>query len=187
MRELVLGVAMIFAVEPSSCRGGADGKDAPVKDGVDAPVKDGGVGAPVVKDAGGGKPDPCGAEALRLGSARVVAPWKIPAGCTPKGGQGNTIARSEEELKKVLECASGSGVDFGEQAVLAVGYSLSPAGAGMSAFDDGEVVTLVTRQRSPCPNDPLPMPMNTMAWFLLAGGGERTFAGTNCTIESTCK
>jgi len=182
MRELVLGVAMIFAVEPSSCRGGAGGKDAPVKDG--------GKDAPVVKDAGGAggeKQDPCGAEALRLGTAKVVTPWKIPAGCTPRGGTGNTIAKSEEELKAILECTSGSGVDFGAQAVLAVGYSLSPAGAGMSAFDDGEVVTLVTRQRSPCPNDPRPMPMNTMAWFLLEKGGERTFANTICTIDSTCK
>lgn len=186
MRELVLGVAMIFAVEPSSCRGGADGKDAPVKDGVDVPVKDGKDVPVVIKDGAGGKQDPCGAEALRLGSARVVAPWTIPAGCTPKGGQGNTIARSEEELKAVLECASGSGVDFGKQAVLVVGYSLSPAGAGMHAFDDGKVVTLVTRQRSPCPNDPLPMPMNTMAWFSLPTSGERTFANTTCVVDSKC-
>lgn len=184
MREFVLGVAMIFAVDPSACRGGdAGGKAGPgdaKKESEAPPALQGGA-------ANGGKQDPCGAEALRLGAAKAVPAWTIPTGCTPKGSSGNIIAKSDEELRAILECTAGSGVDFGKQSVLAVGYSLSPAGAGMGAFDDGKVITLVSRQRSPCPGDPLPMPMNTMAWFVLEKGGERTFASATCTIASTCK
>lgn len=132
------------------------------------------------------KPDPCGAAALGLGAARALDPWTLPSGCTPTGASGKAIARSDAELAALVQCPAGAGVDFAAQAVLAVGYTLSPAGVGLGAFDDGNVVTLVSRQRNPCPNDPQPMPMNTTAWFVLPGGGERTFADKVCTVASTC-
>lgn len=167
-----------------SCPGEATREAPPTTDGKAGEVgKAGDVGA--VADAG--KQDPCGAAALGLKGAAALTAWTLPSGCTPRGSSGNTIAKNEAELRPLVECGGGSGVDFNKQAVLAVGYSLSPAGVGMAAFDDGKVVTLAMKQRSPCKDDPMPMPMNTTAWFLLPAGGERTFANTVCTVESDCK
>lgn len=134
------------------------------------------------------KSDPCGPAALGLADAKPLEPWTPPPGCSPRG-DGTNILRSDDELTPRLECTAGLNhlVDFSKHALLAVGYSLSPAGAGMGALDDGKVVTRVARQRSPCPGDPMPMPMNTTAWFLLPVGAERTFADKTCTVESTCK
>lgn len=184
MRAFVLLVSAL-AIDPSTCRGGSEPTDAtppPVtRDGADTK-------APPIDDAI--KPDPCSAAALRLENAAPLPGWQIPDGCTPGGGgTGETFLRSQADLTARVPCPPGvaHGVDFNKNAVLAVGYHLSPAGAGMGAFDDGKVITLVTRQRSPCPDDPRPMPMNTTAWFLVPAGGERTFANTICTIESKCR
>lgn len=133
------------------------------------------------------QPDPCAAAALGLTQAAPLAPWTVPSGCTPRGASGEHIARSEAALAQRLACASTTpGVDFTTTAILSVGYTLSPAGAGLGAFDDGKVVTIVTRQRSPCPGGPMPMPMSATAWFSLPAAGERTFANTTCTVESKC-
>lgn len=132
-------------------------------------------------------PDPCGAAALGLGPAAALAPWTPPPGCSPRG-DGQAILRSDAELAPRLECTAGMNhlVDFTRNALLVVGYTLSPAGAGLGAFDDGKVITLVTRQRNPCPGEPMPMPMNTAAWYLLPVGAERSFADKTCTIASKC-
>ena len=134
------------------------------------------------------KPDPCGATALGLGQAVALELWSPPPGCSPRG-TGQAILRSDAELGPRIECTAGQNqlVDWTRHALLAVGYTLSPAGAGVAAFDDGKVITLVSRQRNPCPGDPMPMPMNTTAWFQLPAGGERSFADKVCTIDSTCK
>lgn len=133
------------------------------------------------------RPDPCGAAALGLGQANALAPWTPPPGCSPRG-HGRSILRSDAELAPRLECSAGHNhlVDFTRHALLAVDYTLSPAGAGLGALDDGHVITLVSRQRNPCPGGPMPMPMNTTAWFLLPAGGERSFADATCTVESRC-
>ncbi len=132
-------------------------------------------------------PDPCGAAALGLGPAAALAPWTPPPGCSPRG-DGQAILRSDAELAPRLECTAGMNhlVDFTRNALLVVGYTLSPAGAGLGAFDDGKVITLVTRQRNPCPGESMPMPMNTAAWYLLPAGAERSFADKTCTIASKC-
>ena len=134
------------------------------------------------------RPDPCGAAALGLGAARPLEPWVPPPGCSPRG-DGTAILRSDTELAPRLECTAGMNhlVDFTKYALLAVGHTLSPAGAGVGALDDGKVVTRVSRQRSPCPGDPMPMPMNMTAWFLLPVGAERTFADRTCTLDSSCR
>lgn len=133
------------------------------------------------------KPDPCGAAALGLGQATALALWTPPPGCSPRGN-GKSILRSDADLAPRLDCSAGQHhrVDFTKHALLVVDYTLSPAGAGLGALDDGRVITLVSRQRNPCPGGPMPMPMNTTAWFLLPAGGERGFADTTCTVESQC-
>lgn len=134
------------------------------------------------------KPDPCGAAALNLKDAKALTTWQPPPGCMARG-DGVAVIRSEDELKARLECPAGvaAGVDFTKQALLVDAYMMSPASTGVIAYDDGKVVTLVSRQRSPCPNDPQPMPMNATAWFVVPGGGARTTAEAVCTVESTCR
>lgn len=179
-----LALVPLFAVLACSGRGAPEStiasKDAPMTE-----VADGKTPPPPDVSA---KPDPCGAAALGLGEARALEPWTPPPGCSPRG-DGTVILRSDDELTPRLECTAGLNhlVDFTRYALLSVGHTLSPAGAGVVALDDGKVVTRVTRQRDPCPGDPLPMPMNTTAWFLLPAGAERTFADRTCTIASTCR
>lgn len=182
MPKLAL-VVPVFAALACSGRGAPESTTAS-KDG---PGKTEAAGGKAQPDASG-KPDPCGAAALGLGEARPLEPWRPPPGCSPRG-DGTQILRSDDELTPRLECTAGLNhlVDFTKHALLSVGYSLSPAGAGMGALDDGKVVTRVMRQRNSCPGEPMPMPMNTTAWFLLPAGAERTFADKVCTIESTCK
>lgn len=183
MRALLL-VSVLSAIAPS-CRGGqeqaGDGKP-PAK--AETPEATRTTEPPAVD-----KPDPCGPAALGLAAARPLAPWTLPAGCTPTGGPGKQLIRSDAELRAALTCPDGvaPGVDLTKDALLVVGYTLSPAGVGLGALDDGKLVTLVSRQRNPCPNDPMPMPMNTTAWFVVPGGGERTFADKVCTVDSTCR
>lgn len=181
MRQLVL-VVLCSAL---ACRPEPTGDGKSVGDDTRAPEKPENAKATPPPEAPA-KPDPCGAAALGLGAARALDPWTLPSGCTPTGSRGKTIARTDAELAALVQCPAGVGVDFSKQAVLAVGYTLSPAGVGLGAFDDGKVVTLVSRQRNPCPNDPMPMPMNTTAWFVVPGGGERTFADKVCKVETTC-
>lgn len=187
MRMLAL-VAMFAAIEPS-CRGGAEaGGEAEARGKVATPEVVEPTTPPPAKADAVSKPDPCGAAALGLGQAVALARWTPPpTGCTPQGS-GTAIVRSGAELATRLECAAGTvaAIDFSQHALLSHGYSISPAGAGLVVFDDGKVVTLVTRQRDPCPGAPMPMPMNATAWFLLPAGAERTFANTICTIDSQC-
>src|SRR5690606_6529134 len=112
------------------------------------------------------KADPCSAAALGLGQASPLNSWQPPAGCTPRDAGTGTV-RGEAELAERLECPAGTaaGVDFSRHALLSVSHTLSPAEVGLIAFDDGATITLVTRQRSPCPDDPRPTPRHTIEWF----------------------
>lgn len=169
----------VFATIDPTCRGA----DKPPTDASKAVV---------TTDAGVGKAttDPCSAAALGLANAAQLALWTPPAGCSARdAGPDNDLVRTAEALQQRLQCPAGAApaVDFTKQALLKVSYTLSPAGAGVAAFDDGKVITIATRQRSPCPDAPMPMPMPANAWFMLAAGGERTFAATTCTLDSNCK
>ena len=55
------------------------------------------------------------------------------------------------------------------------------------AFDDGKTVTLVSRQRKPCPNDPRPMPTPAITSVFLAASGARVFAEASCSFEAKCR
>jgi hypothetical protein len=189
MQKLLLAAPALLAFASSACAApeSATSKNPPPKvesaDSKTPPPTDA-----TTKTDGASKSDPCSPAALGLPDAKPLELWTPPPGCSPRG-DGTNILRSDDELTPRLECTAGLNhlVDFTKYALLAVGYTLSPAGAGVSALDDGKVVTRVTRQRSPCPGDPMPMPMNTTAWFLLPVGAERTFADKTCTIEPTCK
>ena len=126
----------------------------------------------------------------RRKSAKALEPVEPIAGHHREGGPTLGVVRNPqaEDLEHGGVRCIDEGVDEGgdQQALVAAAYTLSPAGVGLGAFDDGKTVTLVSRQRSPCPGDPMPMPMNSTAWFVLPTGGERTFGAAACTVESTC-
>jgi hypothetical protein len=145
-------------------------------------------GAPA-KDA---KPvDPCSPSALRLPGAIRLTTWTPPERCAPRDpGSGRAVLRTQAEVDANLECPKGTalGVDLAKHSIVKVSWMMSPAAVGLDALDDRKTLTLVTRFRSPCPNDPHPMPMTTTLWYLLpAGGAERTFGEANCTIETKCR
>lgn len=131
--------------------------------------------------------DPCTAEALSLGAATLLQEWKPPAGCTENAAQGTSVHRTDAELTAQLECdaATRHGVDLTKHSVIRVTDSMSPATVGWLAYDDGKAITLVTKFRSPCPNDPRPMPMSATRWYL-APTTERKLAEASCTIHPAC-
>jgi hypothetical protein len=134
--------------------------------------------------------DPCSPLALKLPGATRLTAWKPPERCTPRGGGGERVVlRTQADIDARLECPNGTslGVDLAKQSIVRVSWNMSPSAVGLDALDDKKTLTLVTRFRSPCPNDPLPMPMTTTMWYLLpAGGADRAFAEANCTIETRC-
>lgn len=131
----------------------------------------------------------CEPQTLGLGDAKPVAPWKAPAGCTPRvSGEGPVVVRSDTDMSAYYTCPPGTpmGVDFKTHALVLSSRMLSPAGVGTTIVDDGAKVTFISRQRKNCPNDPRPMPMSVVHAFLLPAGAARTFGDATCTIESTC-
>ena len=132
----------------------------------------------------------CAPTALGLGSARAVRAWVAPTGCSLRGGGSTpTAARDEAAFARAFACPPGvtSGVDWSRFSLWSMQTTLSPAGAGYSVFADGSRVTLVTRQRTPCPDDPRPMPIPYSLAFLLPAGGEVTIAQAMCTLPPRCR
>lgn len=183
MRRWV-GICWVIAAI-AGCRGGADGETPP-------PLRDGEKKAPPVTEAevkvvppDTTTADPCGAPALGLGTAKALEPWTPPEGCAARG-TGTELVRDDAGLAERLQCPSAPAEsDFSRAALLSVAYTLSPAGAGVIAYDDGKTVTVVTRQRNPCADAPMPMPMSVTAWFVVPGG-ERSIATATCTLPPSC-
>lgn len=111
---------------------------------------------------------------------RVVASGSISA---------PTIVRNADELAAAIECDAGSSppaIDFGEHQLHVANFMLSPAYGGSVLVDDGKTVTFVQRDRSPCPDDPLPMPIGSSLAYLLPQAAERTYAQLACTLPAKC-
>lgn len=133
--------------------------------------------------------DPCAPAQLGLGAARQLQPWAAPAECTARnGGPAPTAITSEQAFAERFTCPAGakSGVDFTKQQLMVADRTLSPAGAGTTIVDDGTTVTFIQRERSPCPGDPLPMPIGYTLGFVLPAGAERKFADRSCTLPPSC-
>ncbi|MEO8703175.1 MAG: hypothetical protein ABI867_24225 [Kofleriaceae bacterium] len=131
--------------------------------------------------------DPCGAAALKLGTAKLVAtPYKAPDKCTYKGASEATIT-SDADAKAAFGCdGKALGVDWKQAALVARLVSFSPAQTGFLTFDDGKRVTFVSRFRTPCPKDPRPMPGPSTPFIVKILAGARTFGHASCTVASKC-
>jgi hypothetical protein len=103
--------------------------------------------------------------------------------------RGERVYAKQSEIDAAFTCEKGTalGVDAAKQALLRVSYTMSPASVGVAVFDDGKLVTVVSKQLPNCPKDPRPMPMDATAWFTIAPGGpERTFGNAACTLVRKC-
>jgi hypothetical protein len=110
----------------------------------------------------------------------------MPKGCTVTANAPTTLVTTESDMGVALACTTPHGIDFTKSSLAIVRTTLSPATVGIDALDDGKTVTIVSRQRASCKGDPQPMPMPVTRLFLV-DAGERAFADTTCTIESSCK
>jgi hypothetical protein len=134
--------------------------------------------------------DRCSPAALKLPNATPLNAWKPPDGCEATGEPGKRVLRTQADVDANLTCAKGKthGVDLAKKSLVKVTWNMSPAAVGLDALDDGKTITLVTRSRNPCPDDPHPMPITLTEWFVMpAGGADRAFAAASCTIDSKCK
>lgn len=134
----------------------------------------------------------CEPKALGLADAKPLAPWKMPAGCKYQGGHGVTLLiESAEHFQALFACddAAGKtgGIDFEGSSLVFQETQLSPAGMGTSAVDDGAKVTLISRQRNPCPGEPPPMPIPYTIAYLVQGKAKRSMASTACTVDVSCR
>jgi hypothetical protein len=123
-----------------------------------------------------------------LEAAHGVEVVGIPSGCRVTSGgtiMAPSVIRSADELAGALECDDGvelPTIDFGQQQLMLAEFSMSPAYGGSEVFDDGSKVTFVTRDRPPCPDDPMPMPMQSTLGYLLPQGAQRSYQQLACTL-----
>jgi hypothetical protein len=136
-------------------------------------------------EARGDRRDPVACEPGPPPGAKPLPAWRAPAGCTIKT-MGQQMLKTSAELASNVSC-TGAAAEFPAGSWLLVSSrTMSPAYAGTELYDDGKTLTFVTRQRSPCPTDPRPMPMSTQLAFVVPAGAERSFAESTCTMHTRC-
>lgn len=131
-------------------------------------------------------------DAKKFAPAKKLDAYKMPAGCAagPKAQQQAGLAVTKEaDARTHLICKDPStklGVDFTKRQLIVTSRSFSPAQIGLDVYDDGKKITFVSRQRSPCKNDPRPMPGPNVTFLFEAPAGARTFSDGSCTVETKC-
>jgi hypothetical protein len=142
---------------------------------------------------GGGATEPVTCTVDGLTAAELRPTLVLPAGCAFT--QGGTVTaprvlRTSEEVLAALSCPqtdlAALGIDPTQQDVYVLGYTMSPASAGQSVYDDGQTLTYVSRFRPPCPNDPMPMPMNATVAWLMPKDATRATREASCSLPERC-
>jgi hypothetical protein len=126
-----------------------------------------------------------------LETAQPVAFVTLPEGCelmTSGSSSAPQIVHDAAELATVVRCTGTAtpSIDLSANDLYAYRYSMGPAYGGGGVVDDGTTITFFERDRPPCPNDPMPMPMDLHAAFLLPKGATRTFTQAACTLPLRC-
>lgn len=132
----------------------------------------------------------CAPAALGFDAAQAITAWRAPTGCAPRGGGVTpTPVRSEDEFSERFACPEGtrSGIDWSRHTLWSTQRSLSPAGAGYLVFAAGARVSLVSRMRSPCPDDPHVMPTPYHLAFLLPREPTPTITESSCALPPRCR
>jgi hypothetical protein len=128
-----------------------------------------------------------------LETASKIETLPLPPGCQVVATGAllaPTIVRNLDELAAAITCEPGVEsltVDFSKHQLHVANFMLSPAYAGGELFDDGTKITFVQRDRSPCPDDPLPMPIGSSIAYLLPQGAERAYVQLACTLPQKCE
>lgn len=121
-----------------------------------------------------------------------VAPLALPSECSLEGEgslEGPLVVESAEAYAAHVRCPEGvtpPAVAFETSSLYLAHFTLTPAGTGVEVHDDGHVVTFARLERAPCPDDPMPMPMELPLAFVLPKGEARTFRVLPCTVEGRC-
>lgn len=127
-----------------------------------------------------------------LEAASKLETIELPSGCRVVAAGvllAPTIVRDESELAAAITCEPGSSlpaIDFSKHQLHVANFMLSPAYGGSELVDDGKLVTFVQRDRSPCPDDPQPMPIGSSIAYLLPHGAERSYAQLACSLPREC-
>ena len=127
-----------------------------------------------------------------LESAKPLETVLLPGGCRwTAPGSLDAPARIADaaQLEAALACdppATRPALDLAAVDLEVAEFSMSPAYAGIEAVDDGTTVTFVERQRSPCPDDPLPMPMQTTFAYRIPNDAKRVYRTLACTLPPSC-
>jgi hypothetical protein len=136
--------------------------------------------------------DACSAASLGLTGARVVDGWRLPQGCTfapALAGTAPAWITTDAELRANLRCAGDPpplDVDFAREAIWLRHGSLSPAGTGTRAFDDGTTLSVVALMRPSCPGDPMPMPLPWVDALRVPLPATRAVREQSCTVSRRC-
>jgi len=127
----------------------------------------------------------CDMAAIGLGRAKPIG-YRAPEGCSWKGG-GEEPIRSEAAFHAAFGCEAPSGIDFAKGELRVVSRTLSPATIGIDVVDDGATITFVSRQRSPCPSEPPPMPIGVPIAYVAPAKAERRTADATCKVTMPCR
>jgi hypothetical protein len=133
--------------------------------------------------------DPCSPDALKLPKATVLETWEPPYTCHPDVKAPRTIIHNQAELTAAFKCDPNvhPTIDFKARSLVIVTWQMSPAAVSLGGFDDGKLLTLVTRYRRNCPKDPQAMPAPGESFFLIpAADAKRTYAEASCTLDNKC-
>ena len=128
-----------------------------------------------------------------LADSNVVEVLRLSSGCswtTSAPLTSPAVITDSDALAAAIQCTEAGAppsVDFAVDQVHVAEFSMSPAYGGMSIMDDGATITFVMRDRSPCPGDPMPMPMSASVAFRMPRGASRTYASASCTMQSACR
>jgi hypothetical protein len=132
----------------------------------------------------------CMPEGLESGKRLEV--FALPSGCTwtaPGTLAAPARISGVEPLAAALSCdatANPPSFDFSTEDLELAQFSMSPAFAGVAIVDDGKTISFVMRQRSPCPDDPMPMPMASTLAYLIDKGAAREHRTLSCTLAPRC-
>ena len=127
-----------------------------------------------------------------VANAHAVTFTSLPTGCrfTRVGSpEAPALITAADDLASVTHCADGSvpPLDLSTNDVYVYSFSMGPAYAGGEVVDDGATVTMIERDRPPCPNDPMPYPMPSSIYaLLLPHGATRTFRQLACSLPLRC-
>jgi hypothetical protein len=127
----------------------------------------------------------CDLASIGLGRATSLS-YRAPEGCRWKGAERVPI-RSEEAFHTAFGCAAASGIDFAKNELRVETRTLSPATVGIDVVDDGAKITFVSRQRSPCPNEPPPMPIGVPVAYVAPAKSARPTSDAVCNVTLPCR